>query len=79
MFNSLSNIQIGIAFLGTTPGTIIALLSALLLLLRVAAGVGFRDRLPLTLPLSAGVLIASFHFMLPGEGTGLQSFRNFSR
>lgn len=54
--------QIAIKLITTTLGTLIALLSALFLLLRAAVGVGFRDLLPLTLPLLAGLLITSFHW-----------------
>ena len=56
--------QLKITFIATSLGTLIALLSAALLLFRAAAGAGFTELLPLILPLLAGTLVASFHWSI---------------
>lgn len=60
-----ASIQIKLTLLGPTLGTLVALLSAVLLLIRAAAGSDLRDLYPLTIPLLAGVLIAGSHWSVP--------------
>lgn len=52
--------QIKITFIATSLGTLVALFSAILLLTRAVSGARLAELLPLSLPLMAGVLVASF-------------------
>lgn len=60
--NATAEVQMKINLIVTMIGTLIALLAALLLLLRAAGGAGIGEMLPLTLPVLAGVFIASAHW-----------------
>lgn len=59
----LTLIQLKLTQVLTGFGGLVALLSALMLLGRAAAGHPLTELVPLTLPLLAGVLIVSFHWI----------------
>lgn len=60
--SELAETHATISLIGSSLGGLVAMLSAILLLLRAAAGYSFKELLPLTLPLLAGILIVSFHW-----------------
>lgn len=56
--------QLKISLIATSPGSLIALIAGVLLLLRAAAGADVREILLLTVPLLAGGFIAEFHWVI---------------
>lgn len=56
--------QLRLTLITTAIGGLIALISAVLLMLKAASGSKLRDVMPLTIPLLAGVLIASYHWAI---------------
>lgn len=56
--------QLKLTLITTTIGGLIALISSVLLMLRAASGTNLQEVMPLTIPLLAGVLIASYHWAI---------------
>lgn len=60
--SELAGTHATISLIASSLGGLIAVLSAILLLLRAAAGYPLKELAPLTLPLLAGILIVRFHW-----------------
>jgi hypothetical protein len=56
--------QLKLTLITTAIGGLIALMSAVLLMLRAASGTSLQGVMPLTIPLLAGILIASYHWSI---------------